>query len=63
MTTPDPETTPPTPVTNNNNNGTFYPVFAGGTGSQSLFVDSETGPFSIDPSNGIIRLSNTMNYK
>ncbi len=47
-------------LTNNNNIGTFYPVFAAGAGSQSLFVDSETGPFSIDPSNGAFRLSNTM---
>ncbi len=47
-------------LANNNNIGTFYPVFAQGSGSQSLFVDNVTGPFSIDPSNGIIRLSNTM---
>ena len=47
-------------LANNNTDAVFYPVFAAGAGSQSLFVDSETGPFSIDPSNGIIRLSNTM---
>jgi hypothetical protein len=47
-------------LANNNTIGTFYPVFATGADSQSLFVDSETGPFSIDPSNGIIRLSNKM---
>ena len=47
-------------LANNNTDAVFYPVFAGGAGSQSLFVDSETGPFSIDPSNGAFRLSNTM---
>jgi hypothetical protein len=47
-------------LANNNTSGTFYPVFATGAGNQSLFVDNDTVPFSINPNLGIIRLSNTM---
>ncbi len=46
-------------LANNNTAGTFFPVFSTGSGSQDLFVDNVTGPFSVNPSTGDMRIANT----
>jgi hypothetical protein len=48
-------------VADDNTNATYYPVFTSGTGTlQQLKADATTGPFSINPSTGDIRFSNSL---
>ena len=45
-------TTPATTITNTNTAGTYYPIFASGTGAQALLADTTTGPMTYNPSTG-----------
>ena len=47
-------------VTDTNTNATYYPTFVAGSGTQALLADIATGPFSINPNNGNINLSDTI---
>lgn len=44
-------------IADDNSDATYYPVIVSGTGSQALKVDSTTGPFSINPSSGLISIA------
>jgi hypothetical protein len=48
-------------VTDNNTSATFYPVFTSATGTgQTLNADATTGPFSVNPNTGDLRLASTL---
>ena len=47
-------------IADENSGSIYYPVFTAGIGSQSLLVDSSTGPFQIIPSTGEIKMATTL---
>ena len=47
-------------ITDTNTNATYYPTFVAGSGNRALLADIATGPFSINPNNGNINLSDTI---